>query len=64
MLYGVFSYCNGLREICEGMLACKGKLLHLGLDKAPARSIGGQISILERINIQYPKFNILKLGGD
>jgi hypothetical protein len=39
LLYGVLSYCNGLREICEGMLACEGKLLHLGLDKAPARSI-------------------------
>lgn len=38
LLYGVFSYCNGLREICEGMLACEGKLSHLGLDKAPARS--------------------------
>lgn len=34
LLYGVFSYCNGLREICEGMLACEGKLAHLGLDKA------------------------------
>ncbi|MBK9424086.1 MAG: hypothetical protein IPN54_08155 [Bacteroidetes bacterium] len=20
LLYGVFSYCNGLRELCEGML--------------------------------------------
>ena len=38
LLYGVFSYCNGLRELCEGMLACEGKLTHLGLDKAPARS--------------------------
>lgn len=38
MLYGVFSYCNGLRELCEGMLGCEGKLTHLGLDKAPARS--------------------------
>jgi hypothetical protein len=38
LLYGVFSYCNGLREICEGMLACEGKLTHLGLDQAPARS--------------------------
>ena len=35
LLYGVFSYCNGLRE---GMLACEGKLNHLGLIKAPARS--------------------------
>lgn len=38
LLYWVFSYCNGLRELCEGMLACEGKLTHLGLDKAPARS--------------------------
>ena len=38
LLYGVFSYCNGLRELCEGMLACEGKLQHLGLNKAPAKS--------------------------
>jgi len=38
LLYGVLSFCNGLREICEGMLACEGKLNHLGLQKAPARS--------------------------
>jgi Transposase DDE domain/Domain of unknown function (DUF4372) len=38
LLYGVFSYCNGLRELCEGMLACEGKLTHLGLNKAPSRS--------------------------
>jgi len=38
LLYGVLSYCNGLRELCEGMLACEGKLAHLGLTKAPARS--------------------------
>lgn len=38
LLYGVFSHCNGLREICEGMLACEGKLNHLGLIKAPPRS--------------------------
>ena len=38
LLYGVLSCCNGLREICEGMLVCEGKLNHLGLQKAPARS--------------------------
>lgn len=38
LLYGVLSYCNGLREMCEGLLGCEGKLSHLGLDKAPARS--------------------------
>jgi hypothetical protein len=24
LLYGVFSYCNGLRELSEGFLACEG----------------------------------------
>ena len=38
LLYGVFSYCDGLREMCEGLLACERKLAHLGFDKAPARS--------------------------
>lgn len=38
LLFGVYGYCNGLRELCEGMLGAEGKLLHLGLDKAPARS--------------------------
>ena len=38
LLYGVFTYCNGLRELCEGMLGCEGKLQHLGFNKAPARS--------------------------
>lgn len=38
LLYGVLSCCTGLREICEGMLVCEGKLNHLGLAKAPARS--------------------------
>src|SRR5579862_359128 len=38
LLYGVLSYCNGLREMCEGLLACEGKLTHLGFHKAPARS--------------------------
>lgn len=38
LLYGVFSYCNGLRELCEGLLGCEGKLAHFGLDSAPARS--------------------------
>lgn len=38
LLYGVFSYCYGLRELCEGLLACEDRLSLLGLEKAPARS--------------------------
>ena len=37
-LYGVLSCCSGLREICEGMLVCEGKLNHLGLQQAPPKS--------------------------
>lgn len=37
-IFGVLSYCSGLRELCEGMLACEGKLTHLGLVKSPAKS--------------------------
>lgn len=38
LLYGVLSYFIGLREVCEGILACEGGLAHLGMDRAPARS--------------------------
>jgi hypothetical protein len=34
----VYSAVAMVYELCEGMLACEGKLTHLGLDKAPARS--------------------------
>ena len=38
LLFGVYSYCNGLREICEGLLGCQGKLNHFNFIKTPARS--------------------------
>ena len=38
LLFGILSKCNTLRELCEGMLACEGKLNHFGLVKTPARS--------------------------
>jgi len=38
MLFGIFSRCDSMTEICEGMRAMSGKLNHLGLDKAPAKS--------------------------
>ena len=38
MLFGVFSRCDSMGEICDGMLAMQGKLNHLGLDKSPAKS--------------------------
>lgn len=38
MLFGILSRCDSMAEICEGMKALGGKLNHLGLQKAPAKS--------------------------
>ncbi len=38
MMFCVWSGCNSLREICVGLEAFEGKLNHLGMQKAPARS--------------------------
>lgn len=38
MLFGILSRCDSMNEICEGMRAMGGKLNHLGLDQAPAKS--------------------------
>jgi len=60
LLYGVFSYCNGLRELCEGMLACEGKLTHLGLDKAPPKSTLGDANMKRSyLNFETLYFELL-----
>ena len=38
LLFGILSRCDSMAEICEGMKALGGKLNHLGLQKAPAKS--------------------------
>jgi hypothetical protein len=38
MLFGILSRCDSMSEICEGLRAMGGKLNHLGLEKAPAKS--------------------------
>ena len=38
MLYGILGRCDSMTEICEGLRALSGKLNHLGLDQAPAKS--------------------------
>jgi len=38
MLFGILSRCDSMTEICEGLRAWSGKLNHLGLDRAPAKS--------------------------
>jgi len=38
MLFGILSRCDSMTEICEGLRALGGKLNHLGMEKAPAKS--------------------------
>src|SRR6056297_1405446 len=38
MLFGIFSRCDSMTEICEGLRALGGKLNHMGMGKAPAKS--------------------------
>ena len=38
MMFGILSRCDSMTEICEGLRAMGGKLNHLGLNSAPAKS--------------------------
>lgn len=38
MLFSQLARADSLREICNGLACCEGKLVHVGLDKSPARS--------------------------
>ena len=41
MLFGILSRCDSMAETCEGLKGLSGKLNHLGLEKAPAKSSAG-----------------------
>lgn len=41
MLFGVLSRCDSMGEVCEGLRGMGGKLNHLGLREAPAKSTSG-----------------------
>ena len=41
LLFGILTRCDSAREICDGMAALGGKLNHLGMDCAPAKSTFG-----------------------
>ena len=41
MLFGIFSRCDSMGEVCDGMRALGGKLNYLGMDCAPAKSTIG-----------------------
>jgi len=41
MLFGIFSWCDSMGEVCDGMRALGGKLNHLGMDCSPSKSTAG-----------------------
>jgi hypothetical protein len=41
MLFGIFSCCDSMGEVCDGMRALEGKLSYLGMDYSPAKSTAG-----------------------
>ena len=41
MLFGIFSRCDSMGEVCDGMRALAGKLNYLGMDSSPAKSTAG-----------------------
>ena len=41
MLFGILSRCDSMAETCEGLMGMRGKLNHMNLKKAPAKSSAG-----------------------
>ena len=41
MLFGIFSRCDSMGEVCDGMRALGGKLNYLDMECAPAKSTAG-----------------------
>lgn len=41
MLFGIFSRCDSMGEVCDGMRTLVGKLNYLGMDSAPSKSTAG-----------------------
>jgi hypothetical protein len=41
MLFGIFSRCDSMGEVCDGMRALAGKLNYPGMDTSPAKSTAG-----------------------
>jgi len=52
MLFGILSRCDSMAETCEGLRGMSGKLNHLNLEKAPAKSSAGD-GLRNRDNIFF-----------
>lgn len=52
MLFGILSRCDSMAETCEGLKGMSGKMNHLNLKKAPAKSSAGD-GLRNRDNIFF-----------
>jgi hypothetical protein len=41
MLFGIFSRCDSMGEVCDGMRVLSGKLNYFGMESSPAKSTAG-----------------------
>ena len=41
MLFGIFSRCDSMGEVCDGMKTLQGKLNYFGFESSPAKSTAG-----------------------
>ena len=61
MLFGVFSRCDSMGEICAGMGALEGKLNYFGMDSSPAKStVGDGLRDREHILFRDYYFALIK----
>ena len=64
MLFGIFSRCDSMGEVCDGMRALAGKLNYLGMDCAPSKSTAGD-ALRDRDNEIFKQyyFALIKYFG-
>jgi hypothetical protein len=55
MLFGIFSHCDSMGEVCDGMRALGGKLNHLNMDCSPSKSTAGD-ALRERDNELFKQY--------
>jgi hypothetical protein len=55
MLFGIFSRCDSMGEVCDGMRALAGKLNFLGMDSSPSKSTAGD-ALRDRDNEVFKRY--------
>lgn len=55
LLFGIFSRCDSMGEVCDGMQTLQGKLNYFGMDWSPAKSTAGH-GLGDRDNVLFKDF--------